>query len=60
MSASIFRDMILEIFEKELNEILQKKKLFYLAKGLIKKVPTAKYIAVGYDARLHSPILKNG
>ena len=60
MSASIFREYdIRGIFEKELNEDIVKKIGYYLAKALIKKTPNAKYIAVGYDARLHSPILKN-
>lgn len=60
MSKSIFREYdIRGIFEKELNEDIVKKIGFYLAKALIKRVPTAIYIAVGYDARLHSPILKN-
>ena len=59
MSASIFREYdIRGIFEKELNEDIVKKIGYYLAKSLIKKIPNAKYIAVGYDARLHSPILK--
>ena len=60
MSASIFREYdIRGIFEKELNEDIVKKIGFYLAKALIKKVPDAQFIAVGYDARLHSPTLKN-
>lgn len=60
MSASIFREYdIRGIFEKELNENIVKKIGFYLAKALKKKVPNALYIAVGYDARLHSPTLKN-
>ena len=59
MSASIFREYdIRGIFEKELNEDIVKKIGYYLAKALIKKTPNAKFIAVGYDARLHSPILK--
>uniref|UniRef100_UPI0040478A76 phosphomannomutase/phosphoglucomutase n=2 Tax=Aliarcobacter sp. TaxID=2321116 RepID=UPI0040478A76 len=60
MSSSIFREYdIRGIFEKELNENIVKKIGFYLAKALLKKIPNAQYIAVGYDARLHSPILKN-
>lgn len=60
MSASIFREYdIRGIFEKELNEEVVKKIGYYVAIALQKKVPTAKYMAVGYDARLHSPILKN-
>lgn len=60
MSMSIFREYdIRGIFEKELNEDIVKKIGFYLAKALLRKIPNALYIAVGYDARLHSPILKN-
>ncbi|WP_198304410.1 phosphomannomutase/phosphoglucomutase [Arcobacter vandammei] len=60
MSASIFREYdIRGIFEKELNEDIVKKIGFYLAKALLKRVPNAVYMAVGYDARLHSPTLKN-
>ncbi len=60
MSASIFREYdIRGIFEKELNENIVKKIGYYFAKALIEKVPNAQFIAVGYDARLHSPILKN-
>ncbi|RBQ25777.1 phosphomannomutase/phosphoglucomutase [Arcobacter sp. CECT 9188] len=60
MSSSIFREYdIRGIFEKELNEDIVKKIGYYLAKALIRRVPNAIYIAVGYDARLHSPILKN-
>lgn len=59
MSTSIFREYdIRGIFEKELNEDIVKKIGYYLAKALIKKMPNAKFIAVGYDARLHSPTLK--
>jgi phosphomannomutase / phosphoglucomutase len=60
MSASIFREYdIRGIFEKELNENIVKKIGFHFAKALLKKLPSAQFIAVGYDARLHSPILKN-
>ena len=60
MSASIFREYdIRGIFQEELNENIVKKIGFYLAKALLKKIPNAQFIAVGYDARLHSPILKN-
>ncbi|MFV7791320.1 phosphomannomutase/phosphoglucomutase [Aliarcobacter lanthieri] len=60
MSSSIFREYdIRGIFEKELNEDIVKKIGYYLAKALIRRVPNAIYIAVGYDARLHSPILKD-
>lgn len=60
MSLSIFREYdIRGIFEKELNEGIVKKIGFYLAKALINKKNNAQFIAVGYDARLHSPTLKN-
>ena len=60
MCASIFREYdIRGIFEKELNENIVKKIGFHFAKALLKKVPNAQFIAVGYDARLHSPTLKN-
>ncbi|MRI83376.1 MAG: phosphomannomutase/phosphoglucomutase [Nitratiruptor sp.] len=50
---SIFREYdIRGIFEKELSEDIVKKIGYHLAQ----KVP-GKYIAVGYDARLHSPTL---
>ncbi len=50
---SIFREYdIRGIFEKELSEDIVKKIGYHLAK----KVP-GRYIAVGYDARLHSPKL---
>ena len=60
MSATIFREYdIRGIFQKELNENIVKKIGFHLAKALLKKIPNAQFIAVGYDARLHSPTLKN-
>ena len=60
MSKAIFREYdIRGIFEKEFNENIVKKIGFYLAKELKKKIPSSKYISVGYDARLHSPTLKN-
>ena len=59
MSSSIFREYdIRGIFQKELNEDIVKKIGFYLAKALLKRVPNASFLAVGYDARLHSPTLK--
>lgn len=59
MPASIFREYdIRGIFEKELNEDIVKKIGFHLANKLKQKVSSAKYMAVGYDARTHSPILK--
>jgi len=57
---SIFREYdIRGIFEKELNEDVVKKIGYYLAKELIKKDEDASFISVGYDARTHSPTLKN-
>ena len=57
---SIFREYdIRGIFEKELNEDVVKKIGYYLAKELMKKDEDAAFIAVGYDARTHSPTLKN-
>ena len=50
---SIFREYdIRGIFEKELNENVVKKIGFFLAKRV-----DGEYIAIGYDARLHSPTL---
>ncbi len=50
---SIFREYdIRGIFEKELNENIVKKIGFFLAKKV-----DGEYIAIGYDARLHSPTL---
>lgn len=59
MPSTIFREYdIRGIFEQELNEDIVKKIGFHLANKLKQKVSTAKYMAVGYDARTHSPILK--
>ena len=59
MSASIFREYdIRGIFKTELNEDIVKKIGFYLAKIFTKKSSKCFYMAVGYDARLHSPTLK--
>ncbi|MGA1933784.1 phosphomannomutase/phosphoglucomutase [Arcobacter sp. YIC-464] len=59
MPSSIFREYdIRGIFEKELNEDIVKKIGFHLANKLKEKIVEAKYIAVGYDARTHSPLLK--
>ncbi|SMC09146.1 phosphomannomutase/phosphoglucomutase [Nitratiruptor tergarcus] len=53
MAKSIFREYdIRGIFEKELNETTTKKIGYFLAKRIL-----GEYIAVGYDARTHSPIL---
>ncbi|WP_281951284.1 phosphomannomutase/phosphoglucomutase [Nitrosophilus kaiyonis] len=52
---SIFREYdIRGIFEKELSENVVKKIGFYLGE-IIKKY--GDYVAIGYDARVHSPIL---
>lgn len=60
MSSSIFREYdIRGIFQEELNEDLVKKIGYHLAQKLKKILPNAKYIALGYDARLHSIKLKN-
>lgn len=57
---SIFREYdIRGIFEKELNEAVVKNIGYQLALETQKRVENAKYIAVGYDARVHSPVLKN-
>ena len=59
MSINIFREYdIRGIFNKELNESTVKKIGYYFALELIKKIPTAKYICIGYDARTHSTTLK--
>ena len=60
MSKSIFREYdIRGIFKKELNESIVKKIGYYFSKEVIKLFPEAKYISLGYDARTHSPILKD-
>jgi phosphomannomutase/phosphoglucomutase len=59
MPKSIFREYdIRGIFEQELNEQIVKKIGYFFASEVLKKLPNAKYISVGYDARTHSPILK--
>jgi phosphomannomutase/phosphoglucomutase len=59
MPKSIFREYdIRGIFKKELNEQTVKKIGYFFALEVLKKQPTAKYISVGYDARTHSPQLK--
>jgi len=56
---SIFREYdIRGIYSKELNEQTVKKIGYYFALEVLKKLPNAEYISVGYDARTHSPILK--
>jgi len=60
MSISIFREYdIRGIFEKDLNEYIVKKIAYYFTKELLTRIPNALYISVGYDSRLHSPILKD-
>lgn len=55
MSFSIFREYdIRGIFKKELNEEMVKNIGYQVAKELTRRVPSATYIAIGYDARLHS------
>jgi phosphomannomutase/phosphoglucomutase len=61
---SIFREYdIRGIFEKELNEKSVKLIGYFLGLEIIKKLQIQQgeelYIAIGYDARTHSPILKN-
>jgi len=52
---TIFREYdIRGIYQKELNETTVKKIAYYFAKEVLKAVPSAKYISVGYDARTHS------
>jgi phosphomannomutase / phosphoglucomutase len=59
MTQTIFREYdIRGIFEKELNEEVVKKIGYFFALEVLKKDENAKYISVGYDARIHSPILK--
>ena len=60
MTNSIFREYdIRGIFQEELDENTVKKIGYLLAKKLLEIDSNAKYIAIGYDARTHSPILKN-
>jgi len=57
---SIFREYdIRGIFEKELNEVVVKNIGYRVALETKKRVKDAQYIAVGYDARTHSPLLKD-
>ena len=52
---SIFREYdIRGVVDKELNEAVVRKIGYYLTKSLLRENPDARYIAVGYDARLHS------
>ncbi|MDY0117687.1 MAG: phosphomannomutase/phosphoglucomutase [Sulfurimonadaceae bacterium] len=55
MPKNIFREYdIRGIYPTELREQIVKKIGYYFAKKVIEKIPHAKYISVGYDARLHS------
>lgn len=59
MAKSIFREYdIRGIYEKELNESNVKKIGYFFAQKVKEKFVDAKYISLGYDARTHSPILK--
>ncbi|BFU78348.1 phosphomannomutase/phosphoglucomutase [Arcobacter sp. 15-2] len=59
MTKAIFREYdIRGIYKKELNEQTVKKIGYFFALEVLKKLPNAQYISVGYDARTHSPILK--
>ena len=59
MTKAIFREYdIRGIYQKELNEETVKKIGYFFALEVLKKLPNAQYISVGYDARTHSPILK--
>lgn len=59
MSKLIFREYdIRGIFQKELSEYTVKKIGYFFSKEVLEKFPEAKYISLGYDARTHSPILK--
>ena len=59
MSQQIYREYdIRGIFQEELNEQTVKKIGYYFALEVLKKIPNTKYISVGYDARTHSPLLK--
>lgn len=56
MPRNIFREYdIRGIYPIELKEQIVKKIGYYFAKKTLEKIPNAKYISVGYDARLHSP-----
>jgi len=60
MMQSIFREYdIRGIFKKELNEVVVKNIGYRVALETKKRVKDAQYIAVGYDARTHSPLLKD-
>ena len=55
----IFREYdIRGIFQKELNESTVKKIGYFFGLEVLSRVTNAKYVSVGYDARIHSPTLK--
>ncbi len=59
MAKSIFREYdIRGIYQKELSEDMVKKIGYFFALEVKAKVKNAKYISVGYDARIHSPQLE--
>ena len=59
MAKSIFREYdIRGIFEKELNEVNVKKIGYFFGLEVKKRISKAEYVSVGYDARTHSPQLK--
>ncbi len=59
MTSDIFREYdIRGIFEKELNEATVKKIGYFFALDVQQKNKDAQFISVGYDARTHSPRLK--
>ncbi len=59
MASSIFREYdIRGIYQKELSETNVKKIGYFFGLEVLIKIKNAKYISVGYDARTHSPILK--
>ena len=59
MLKSIFREYdIRGIYNKELNESSVKKLGYYFALEVKRRVKDAKYISVGYDARIHSEQLQ--
>lgn len=59
MDKSIFREYdIRGIYSVELNERTVKKIGYFFALEVKKRIPNAKYISTGYDARTHSPKLQ--
>jgi len=59
MGKQIYREYdIRGIFQEELDEQTVKKIGYFFALEVLSKIADAEYISVGYDARTHSPILK--